>query len=39
VRIEGLQSFGAICRQQDFVVLTDRPLHLSADFLVVIDDE
>ena len=39
VRSECLDSLGAVSRQQDFVVLTDRPLHLSTDLLVVVDDE
>ena len=33
------RASGAISSQQDFVVLTEGPLHLCADFLVVINDE
>ena len=39
VRSERFESLGAVSGQQDFVVLTDSPLHLSADLLVVVDDE
>ena len=37
--LKGLDGAGAVFGQEDVVVLGQPPLHLSADFLVVIDDE
>ncbi len=36
---EGLQGARTITRQRDFVVLCQRPLHLGADFLVVVNNQ